>query len=203
MRLALAAVVLALAGAVSVTAAEPRRDFAAVALNVLPPGQTGGVAFDAHSTDQATMYDGLTPLFGKVTPADLNRWFKPETLGLGKEKAVRTYSPRPGVTIRRDRWGVPHVEGKTLADVEFGAGWATAEDRGILLELIRGPARLSAIDAPGLSPIALALSGKQFVPSLETEASLAQQIALLGKQGKLGKKLVAGIDAYVAVMNSQ
>ena len=133
-RLALTAAGLALVLAITAGAAGPRRDFAAVALNVLPPGENGSVAFDAHSTDQAALYDGLTPLFDKVTSTDLTKWYKPETLGLGREKAVRTYSPRPGVTIRRDRFGVPHVEGKTQQDVEFGAGWATAEDRGLLLE---------------------------------------------------------------------
>src|SRR5439155_19122454 len=169
---------------------------------VLPPGENGSVAFDAHSTDQAALYDGLTPLFDKVTSTDLTKWYKPETLGLGREKAVRTYSPRPGVTIRRDRFGVPHVEGKTQQDVEFGAGWATAEDRGLLLELIRGPARLSAVDVPGLSPLAVALSGKQFVPSRQTEAFLGQQIALLQKT-KLGRAFVRDIDAYIAGIDAQ
>lgn len=32
------------------------------------------------------------------------------------------------VTIRRDRWGVPHVYGTTDADVAYGLAWAHAED---------------------------------------------------------------------------
>ena len=77
--LGLAALVL---GGVSAAAA-PGHDYAAVALNVLPPGENGGVTFDRNTTDQATLYDGLTPLSDKVGNSDLKRWFKPETLGLG------------------------------------------------------------------------------------------------------------------------
>ena len=60
--------------------------------------------------------------------------------------------------IFRDEFGVAHVNGKTEADVAYGAGWVTAADRGLLLQLIRGPARVAALDVPGLDPLALALS---------------------------------------------
>ena len=181
------ALVLALAallpGAVSAAGAPPH-DFAAVALDVLPPGENGGVSFDRNTTDQALLYDGLTPLYDKVANADLKRCFKPETLGLGGLKAMRTEQlPRAGVVIQRDKWDVPHVTGKSQADVEYGAGWATAEDRGLLLGLIRGPARARRARHPGNRPDRLALSGKTFVPSRETEAFLAKQLDLLRAQG--------------------
>jgi acyl-homoserine lactone acylase PvdQ len=196
--LGLAALVL---GGVSAAAA-PGHDYAAVALNVLPPGENGGVSFDRNTTDQATLYDGLTPLFDKVGNSDLKRWFKPETLGLGSLKAVRTeVLPRAGLRIQRDIWDVPHVTGKTQADVEYGAGWATAEDRGLLLGLIRGPARAAALDIPGIDPISLALSGKTFVPSAQTEAFLAKQLDLLRAQGALGRHFVTLVQAYAAGLN--
>jgi acyl-homoserine lactone acylase PvdQ len=198
----LLALMALLLGAISAAAAPPH-DYAAVALDVLPPGENGGVAFDRNTTDQAALYDGLTPLGGKVGPADLMRWFKPETLGLGGLKAVRTEKlPRTGVVIQRDKWDVPHVSGKTQADVEYGTGWATAEDRGLLLELIRGPARAAALDIPGIDPISLALSGKTFVPSPQTEAFLAKQLDLLRAQGPLGRHFVTLLQAYVAGINA-
>ena len=161
-------------------AATPRHDYAAVALDVLPPGENGGVTFDANTTDQATLYDGLTPLGDKVTSADLNRWFKPETLGLGGDKAVRTEKlPRAGAVIQRDKSDVAARDRKDAGRRQYGAGWATAEDRGLLLQLIRGPARAAALDIPGIDPIGLALSGKTFVPSAQTETFLAKQLALL------------------------
>ena len=125
------------------------KDHAAQAWNVLPPGQAGGVAFTKNSTDQIALYEGLTLRRDRVTDADLRRYFKRETLGLGSEKAVRTERPRAGVTVTRDRWGVPHVKGRTAEDVAFGAGWATAADRQLIMELLRGPGRIAALDAPG------------------------------------------------------
>jgi acyl-homoserine lactone acylase PvdQ len=108
--------------------------------------------------------------------------------------------PRAGVTVRRDAWGVPHIEGRTRADVAFGAGWATAEDRGLLLQLIRGPGRLAALDVPGIDP--LAVLGQQFTPSPATEAFLTAQTRLLEAAGKKGRDVLADIDAYTAGINA-
>jgi penicillin amidase len=107
-------------------------DYASVALNVLPPGQSGDLIFPPTASDQLRLYDGLTPRFTNVRRSDLTRYFKPERFGV-TGKVVRTERPRTGVRILRDRWGVPHVYGRTRADVEFGAGYATAEDSYILL----------------------------------------------------------------------
>jgi acyl-homoserine lactone acylase PvdQ len=104
------------------------------------------------------------------------------------------------VTITRDAWGVPHVEGRTAADVAFGAGWATAEDRGLLLQLIRGPGRLAALDVPGIDP--LAVVGQQFTASPATEAFLAAQTRLLEAAGSKGRAVLAAIDAYAAGINA-
>jgi len=196
----------ALAGSLAVllaplTAATPR-DYAAAAFTILPPGENGSLSFDRNTTDQAKMYDALTPLFDKVGQKDIARTFKPAPFGLGGKKALRTEStPRDGVTIVRDGFAVPHVTGKTAEDVAYGAGWVTAQDRGILLELIRGPARIAALDVPGLDPLSLALSGKSFVPSAQTEAFIAAQIDILKATGPLGKQYVSLLSAYVAGLN--
>ena len=179
------------------------KDHAAQAWNVLPPGQAGGVAFTKNSTDQIALYEGLTLRRDRVTDADLRRYFKRETLGLGSEKAVRTERPRAGVTVTRDRWGVPHVKGRTAEDVAFGAGWATAADRQLIMELLRGPGRIAALDAPGINAFSFALSGQNFRPSAATEARLAQQFDLLRAQGAQGRQAIRLIDAYVAGINAQ
>jgi acyl-homoserine lactone acylase PvdQ len=184
-------------------AAAPRHDHAAVARDILPPGNFGGANFTAHSTDQAVLYDALTPLFDRVTARDVTRDFKAEPLWTGKEKAVRTESPGRGVRIARDAFDVPHVFGKTEAAVFYGAGWAAAEDRGILMELARYPGRLACLDAPGFNAFAVALSGKQFRPSAQAEAFLAKQISFLRTAGARGRAELADIDAYVAGINAQ
>ncbi|GAO39667.1 peptidase S45 family protein [Sphingomonas changbaiensis NBRC 104936] len=40
------------------------------------------------------------------------------------------------VLIRRDRWGVPHVKGRTDAAAAFGLGWAQSEDDFVTLEQV-------------------------------------------------------------------
>ena len=147
-RALVASLVLVAATVAGASAAGPV-DHAAQAWNVLPPGQAGGVAFTKNSTDQIALYEGLTLRRDRVTDADLRRYFKRETLGLGSERPVRTERPRAGVTITRDRWGVPHVKGRTAEDVAFGAGWATAGDRQVIMELRRGPGRIAALDVGG------------------------------------------------------
>jgi acyl-homoserine lactone acylase PvdQ len=200
-RLGLVLVATAVLLGLAPAAAAPRLDYAGTALNVLPPGQSGSLAFPPNSTDQLALYDGLTPLRGRVTNADLRRFYKSARFGTDG-RAVRTVRPRAGVTIVRDRWGVPHVTGRTRPDVAFGAGWATAEDRGLLLALLRGPGRIAALDAPGLDAFALATSAQQFVPSAATERVLAAQLDLLRRQGADGRAVLRDIDAYVAGINA-
>jgi acyl-homoserine lactone acylase PvdQ len=202
-----AALVVVLVGALTLVlspleAAAPKRDYAVAAWTILPPGENGSLTFDRNTTDQAKLYDGLTPLRGNLTARDLRRFFKPAPLGLGSDKPRKRERPRPGLTIVRDSFGVAHVTGRTEADVAFGAGWVTAADRGLLLQLIRGPARVAALDVPGLDPLALALTGRTFVPSGDAEAFLANQIDALRAQGAIGRKVLALVNAYAAGINA-
>jgi acyl-homoserine lactone acylase PvdQ len=183
-------------------AATPKRDYAAASWSILPPGENGSLTFDRNTVDQAGLYDRLTPLAGNVTANDLRRYFKPAPLGLGSDRARKRERPRAGVTIVRDSFGVAHVTGVTELDVAYGAGWVTAADRGLLLQLIRGPARVAALDVPGLDPLQLALSGKTFEPSAEAEAFLSNQIDALRAQGPTGRRLLALVNAYAAGINS-
>jgi acyl-homoserine lactone acylase PvdQ len=201
-RVAAAAVVAVLgaAGGAALAAGTETRDLAISSWNVLPPGQAGGVAFTPNSNDQAKRYDALTPLRDQVTSATIGKTFKPAPLGLGSEKVVSTERPRKGLTIRRDRWGVPHIVGVRDVDVAFGAGWATAQDRQLIMELLRGPGRIAALDAPGIDAFTLALQGKTFVPSAATEQRMNAQIALLARTAK-GRRIVRLMDAYVAGIN--
>jgi acyl-homoserine lactone acylase PvdQ len=194
--LALAVVLLLGAGAAG---AKPSPEHAAVALNVLPPGESGSLAFPPNATDQAKLYDGLTLLFDKVSASNYRAYFKPETLGVSG-RVVSAEMPHSGVKIVRDTWGVPHVYGANRYDVEFGAGWAAAEDRILLMQLLRGPGRVAALDVPGVDPIGLALTGQDFTPSAAANAELAKQIPLLQKT-KLGRQVVKDVQAYVAGIN--
>jgi acyl-homoserine lactone acylase PvdQ len=193
---ATAASVLVVASAASKPG--PQGDYAVVALNVLAPGQSGNLNMDRNSTDQLRLYHRLTPLFDRIGARDVARSFKPAWFGLrgaGPGRVERT--PRRGVRIVRDRFGVAHVYGRTADDVAFGAGWATAKDRELLLQLIRGPGRIAALDVPGIDAFALLGSSRRFLPSAQTEAFLSQQFRLLSATRK-GRETLRRIDSYVA-----
>jgi acyl-homoserine lactone acylase PvdQ len=197
----LAAAVAALAGVLTPLDAAPKRDHAAAAWTILPPGENGSLTFDRNTTDQAKLYDALTPLAGNVSALHIRRFFKPAPLGAAAARSDRRERPRPGLTITRDGFGVAHVTGRTRADVAYGAGWVTAADRGLLLQLIRGPARIAALDVPGLDPLGLALSGRTFVPSEDAEAFLSNQLDALRSMGKTGQDLLAVINAFAGGIN--
>jgi penicillin amidase len=111
------------------------------AQGVLPPGQSGYVSIagvangtgSTHLTDQA-------PLFEDFEYRDIT-FDQPGT----------TESPRAGVTISRDSFGVPTVDGDTEDDAWFGVGYAVAQDRLFQLDLFRRATsgRLSEILGPG------------------------------------------------------
>ncbi len=203
--LGLLVVIAALGVLVPAASADGLPDYSAPgeAWNVLPPGESGSLTPGPHSVDQIPLYDGLTPLFDQVTDADLPTYFKPNIFGLGSETPTSVERPpaRPGLRVDRDSKGVAHVFGDTRGDVMYGAGWVTVEDRAPLMELLRGPGRLAAVDAPGIDPFQIALSFRQFTPSAQTEAFLSQQISLLQNQGPAGQQVVRDIDDYLQGIN--
>jgi acyl-homoserine lactone acylase PvdQ len=177
------------------------------AWNVLPPGESGNSSPGSNSINQIPLYDGLTPLFDQVTDSDLPTYFKPNIFGLGGETPRSVEQPRPGLRIERDSKGVAHVFGDTRADVMYGAGWVTVEDRdqpgAPLMELLRGPGRVAALDVPGIDPFSLVFTGRQFMPSAQTEAFLSNQISLLQGAGPEGQQVIDDVDNYLQGINDK
>lgn len=187
----------------SSSAGAPRTDYASTAFDILAPGENGGVAFNRNTNDQAKMYDGLTPLQDRVTKRDLSRYFKPEWLGTKGSGPTRVEDVgRGGARVVRDRYGVAHITGKTRADAMYAVGWVSVEDRGLLMELLRSAGRLAALDAPGYDAFAVALSGRTFVPSAQTESFIAAQFKLLDQAGPEGKQVLADIAAFLGGINA-
>ena len=198
----LAALGVAAAGAGPAAGAQLKIDFAGPAYDVLPPGEDGGVPPTVNSTSQIPLYDGLAPLMGRVTTNDVGTYFKSEHFGvLGP--VVRTESTgRAGLTILRDSFDVPHVYGSTRDDVMFGAGWVAAEDRGLLMEEARGPARVAALDVPGLDGFKLLTSLRMFIPSAQTEAFIHSQVRVLTGLGAKGRRVLRDFQDWVGGINA-
>jgi acyl-homoserine lactone acylase PvdQ len=183
----------------SAAAATPK-DYGKNLFDILPPGQAGVFPPVPNSTDQAKLYDALTPLFDQVTAADIPKYFKSSHFGVDGP-VVKTEHPRKGLTIQRDTYGVPHIYGKTRADVMFGSGWATAQDRSLFIETIRGPARIASVDPPGLDALTIATQLRQFQPTAATEKFIGSQAKLVEKT-KAGRALAKDVDDYVAGINA-
>lgn len=169
---------------------------------ILPPGNFGGLPTTDESTDQLALYDGLTPLRGDVTDADIAAHFLPqdfEPIGATVEEPTG----RDDVTILYDEFGVPHITGETRDALAFGAGWVTARDRGLLVDLGRGPARAAVADVPGINAFSLVTSAQEFVPSAATEQLVTDQVQLLiDTYGEEGEQIVAEAQAYADGMTA-
>lgn len=219
----LAALVASLAVAVCAQAATPEpygTNDATGFRNVMPPGQVGTdnafqlAQFQAngqrppHWDDQVPLYDGLVYASPNLTAADLPNFFKDATFGVKPEDVERTYSPpgRPGVTIVRDKqYAVPRIYGDTDEDVTFGAGYAAAEDRLFLMDILRNTGRAQLSSFVGGAESNRQMDRTQWGIAPYTEADLQRQIdqnsKLYGAEGEraiqLLRSYVAGINAYV------
>lgn len=201
-------VLLVIAAVVAIAlpaAAGAQNDHARHAFNVLPPGQAGSLPAEPHSTDQLGLYDGLTPLGDRVDAAAVRRQFKSArfgTPGMSAHPSRVERTPRRGLRIVRDRYDVPHVFGHTRDDVMYGAGWVTAQDRSTLLETLRGPGRLAALDVPGVDAFQAATSLRRFTPTRATEARLARQARAIQRRGRRGRRIMRDVEHYLKGINA-
>jgi acyl-homoserine lactone acylase PvdQ len=183
--------------------------------NVLPPGSNGlDNAFDfgrfqasgqrpAHFDDQLSLYTDLLYASPTLTHDQLPSYFKDATFGVKPDDVESTIHPREGVTIVRDKqFGVPHVYGATRGDVMFGSGYAGAQDRLFLMDVLRhtGRAELSSFAGGAASNREMDRTQWQLAPY--TEADLQEQIDRAQEvYGARGKQLTDDLDQYVAGIN--
>jgi acyl-homoserine lactone acylase PvdQ len=187
--------------------------------NVLPGGQgetvnaTELVAAQAGSpprsfSDQLPMYTDLIKAEPNLTAADLDRFFKDASFGTRPENIVRSERPRGGVVILRDTYGVPHVYGQTRADTFFGAGYASAQDRLFLMDVLRhtGRGRLTELIGPGTDDATVKSDAAQLKIADYSEEELQGMIdgaaSAGGPEGQVVKgdllAYVEGVNAYIA-----
>jgi acyl-homoserine lactone acylase PvdQ len=178
-------------------------DYAQTARNIIPSGQLGSLPIPPGADAQAKLYDGLTPLFDQVGNSDLFTLFKSERFGLDTDAPGTPESvPRPGVTIIRDQFHVPHVHATTYDGGIWAAGWIGAEDRGLLGQQARFNSRVAAIDVPGLDAVSLIAGLQSFTPSSQTENEVAKQTQVLQQQGPEGRAVLHDIDTFVSGINA-
>jgi len=186
--------------------------------NILPPGSRGNVtALDllqvgpsrtatattpTNFADQLEMYDALTKQApGSITAADLDRLYK--SASFTPEQVVSTETPRDGVTIKRDQYGVPFITGTTLANVEYGAGYAGVQDRMFLMDVLRHAGQARLAEFAGGTAGNLAMDREQLRSAYYTKAEAAAQIKKAAKRaGAAGPRFLTAIDSFIAGINA-
>jgi acyl-homoserine lactone acylase PvdQ len=184
--------------------------------NVLPSGENGtdnalGLAAfmaagtrPAHWMDQLPLYTGLVYASPTLTKDQIPRYYKDATFGVRPDDIGGFETPRPGLTIVRDAgYGVPHIYGTTRADVMFGTGWAGAEDRLFLMDILRHTGRANLSSFIGGSASNRDMDRTQWALAPYTEADLQSQVDNADRvYGVAGRQIVADVTDYVAGINA-
>ncbi|MGW6877819.1 penicillin acylase family protein [Streptomyces xanthophaeus] len=184
--------------------------------DILPPGQNGNATLaqilahkafgtmPAHASDQLARYDSLVAGYPGLTDAKINDFFNTASFGVPADQVESTTSPRPDVTITRDKkTGVPHIKGTTRYGTSFGAGYAAAQDRLWQMDLFRHVGRG---DLTPFAGGALANQGleQQFWPQAPyTEADLQAQVDRIRTTGgERGRLAMEDAQAYIDGINT-
>ncbi|MDJ0379850.1 penicillin acylase family protein [Streptomyces sp. G-G2] len=184
--------------------------------DILPPGQSGNATLaqillhkalgtlPAHTSDQLARYGSLAGGYQGLTDATINDFFNDASFGVPANQVESTVSPRPDVTITRDKKsGVPHIKGTTRYGTEYGAGYAAAQDRLWQMDLFRHVGRG---DLTPFAGGALANQGleQEFWPQAPyTEADLQAQVDRIRTTGgERGRQAMDDAQAYVDGVNA-
>jgi hypothetical protein len=187
--------------------------------NVLPAGEAGvdnvgdlanfetQGTIPPHFDDQLPLYTGLVSADPTLTDAQVATYFKDATFGIPDANVTGVERPdptnEPGLTIVRDQYDVPHIYGQTRQEVMFGTGYAGAEDRLFLMDVLRHTARAQLAAFVGGASSNRAMDETQWAIAPYTEQDLQSQIDMAPKlYGALGTELVADGQAYVDGVNA-
>ncbi|HEY8301071.1 MAG TPA: penicillin acylase family protein [Jatrophihabitans sp.] len=188
------------------------------AMSIVPPGENGLVnqsdlvRFEttkqrpANSQDQLGKYNQLLYGHNGLADSQLSKYYNDESFGVRPGDIVRTETPQAGVTIYRDKHDIPHVYGSTDPNAAFGAGYAQAEDRLFLMDVLRHYGEGTLASFLGSSCAFEQMDHDQLLLAPYTAKRAVAQVNDLpkeyGTQGALAKSMiyayVAGVNAYIA-----
>ncbi|MBT2451578.1 penicillin acylase family protein [Streptomyces sp. ISL-43] len=184
--------------------------------DILPPGQSGNAtlaqilahkafgSMPAHASDQLARYDSLVAGYPGLTDAKVNDFFNDASFGVPGDQVESTTSPRPDVTITRDKkTGVPHIKGTTRYGTSFGAGYAAGQDRLWQMDLFRHVGRGDLTPFAGGAVANQGLE-QQFWPQAPyTEADLQAQVdRIRTTEGERGRLAMEDAQAYIDGINA-
>ncbi|HXW38498.1 MAG TPA: penicillin acylase family protein, partial [Acidimicrobiales bacterium] len=159
-------------------------------VDILPAGENGLVtakSFAAfvsegrrppNSDDQVAPYNDLIYGSSTLTDANLKDYYLDESFGIEPSDVVRVERPDPRirVVIYRDRNDIPHIYGASLDAMAYGAGYAGAEDRLFLMDVLRHYGEGELMSFVGPSCDYESMDYQSIMSKGYTEADLQEQL---------------------------
>ena len=105
---------------------------------------------------------------------------------------LRVEGLRSDITVRRDRWGIPHIDASSDADAWFGLGFCHGQDRGFQLELLARAGRGTLSE----------LLGEATLPLDRLSRTLGFHRVARAQLPELDSDMRDALDAYVAGVNA-
>jgi acyl-homoserine lactone acylase PvdQ len=189
------------------------------AMFILPAGENGLVTLaqfkrfertgqrPRYSHDQLAPYQNLEFGYRSLTDATLHKYYLDESFGVRRDQITRVERPAKTVPvlIYRDKFDIPHIYGKTNAALAFGAGYAQAQDRLFLMDVLRHYGSGTLASFLGHSCGYERMDHDELLLAPYTTAQANAQINRLpaeyGAQGRLAvtmiRSYVRGINTYI------
>lgn len=174
-----------------------------------------------YYNDQATLYGDLsyaqqgltttpctppTNIWEHVTSSNQAcNYFKHDGLTPDTVASSETLATSYGgtVTIQRDGWGVPFITASNRQDAMFGVGYAAAEDRLWMLDILRHFGRGQLSQFLGPAPEFYQYDAAMTDTAGYSENELTQMVNQVpAKFGNLGVLMLQDVDGYVAGINA-
>jgi acyl-homoserine lactone acylase PvdQ len=187
------------------------------ALSILPAGENGlvnapqALAFEANgarppnSDDQLAKYANLAYAPANLDDSQLSSYYNDESFGVRPGDVTRVETPSASVptVIYRDKHDVPHIYSSTLAGAGFGMGYAQAEDRLFLMDVLRhyGQGTLSSFLGPSCGFEQMDHDQLLTAPYTAAQAQ-AQLDALPHEYGAKGQRTLDLLNAYSDGVNA-
>ncbi|HEX4062221.1 MAG TPA: penicillin acylase family protein [Streptosporangiaceae bacterium] len=190
------------------------------AMYILPAGENGLVnqqqflKFVKHGTrppysqSELAPYENLAFGYRSLTNSALSNYYLNESFGIKPGQVIRTEHPSPKVpvVIYRDQDDIPHIYGATNAALSFGAGYAQAQDRLFMMDVLRHYGEGTLTGFLGNSCADEQMDHDELLLAPYTTAQANAQLNNLpkeyGTQGKLALEMirnyVQGVNDYIS-----
>ncbi len=168
--------------------------------NLLPPGQSGHFSVDGQAVGTLT---GDPADFGPhIDDQRLMYWSSEFKDGRFQDISGRQpdISPREGVAIYLDAFGVPAVHADTVTDLWYGAGYVMAQQRLFLMDGVRRQARGTLAELTGPETVPQDIQTRVLTYSEAEYQSMFEGLSETAQQAITG--YVAGANAWIAEVNA-